>query len=103
MRGISNTSHSTILLARFEHFVRPSVRKKNKVTLDLNVVVTGIIHESVVARRKLRIAVGFAKIFQILAVVFGTEIDWHTQPGSSHVKVDIYSSSSITHYHTGPA
>jgi hypothetical protein len=67
---------------------------------SLNVVVTGIIHESVVARRKLRIAVGFAKIFQILAVVFGTEIDLHTHPGSSHVKVDIYSSSSIEHITT---
>jgi hypothetical protein len=46
-------------------------------------------------RRKLRIAVRFAKIFQILAVVFGTEIDWHTHRGSFDVKVDMHSSSSI--------
>jgi hypothetical protein len=39
VRGISNASHSTILLARFEYFVRPSVREKNKVTLDLKRVI----------------------------------------------------------------
>jgi hypothetical protein len=44
-----------------------------------------------VCRRKLRIAVGLAKIFQILAVVFGTEIDWHTHRLSFYVKVDMYS------------
>jgi hypothetical protein len=60
-----------------------------------NVVVTAIIHESVVRRRKLRITVGFAKIFQILAVVFGTEIEWHACNISSHVNVDTYSSSSV--------
>jgi hypothetical protein len=42
-----------------------------------NVVVSAITHESVTSHRKLRVAAGIAKIFQILAVVFGTEIDWH--------------------------
>jgi hypothetical protein len=69
----------------------------------INVVVTGIIHESVMGRRKLRIAVRFAKIFQILAVVFGTEIDWHTQQGSFDVKVDMHSSSNRIHYQVVPA
>jgi hypothetical protein len=44
----------------------------------LNVGVTAITHESVMSCRKLRIAVGVAKILQILAVVFGMEIDHHT-------------------------
>jgi hypothetical protein len=63
-------------------------------------IVTEIINETVLGRRNLRIAVGLAKIFQILAVVFGTEIDWHAHSGSSDVKVDIYSTSSYVAYST---
>jgi hypothetical protein len=41
-----------------------------------------------------------AKIFQILAVVLGTEIDWHTHSVSSDVKVDVCSKSSAEHVAT---